>query len=173
MADGYAGLTVAKVAAAAGENKALINYHFGSKQGLVAAVGRQVGSEITEEVVAAIGRPASLDAVVAGAVAGVWRVLDRDVRIARTYFDLAAVSVVEEDVRSVMREIRAAWRETLVDLLMEAEPGLGPHAARAGDLLIRAGLEGLALERIENGDSADLRRARQLFERSTAVAIRA
>src|SRR5690606_4356121 len=35
--EGYAGLTVAKVAARAGENKALVAYHFGSKQGLVAA----------------------------------------------------------------------------------------------------------------------------------------
>jgi AcrR family transcriptional regulator len=172
MTDGYAGLTIAKVAAAAGENKALIGYHFGSKQGLVAAVGREVGGEITTEVVDAIGRPLSLDDVVTGAVQGVWRVLDRDVRIARTYFDLAAVSVVEEDIRSVMREIRAAWRETLVGLLMEAEPGLRPPAARAGDLLIRAGLEGLALERIESGDSADLRRARKLFERATVAAIR-
>ena len=32
--DGYAGLTIAKVAARAGQNKALISYHFGSKQGL-------------------------------------------------------------------------------------------------------------------------------------------
>jgi TetR/AcrR family transcriptional repressor of bet genes len=172
MADGYAGLTVGKVATAAGENRALIGYHFGSKKGLVAAVGRRIANEITDEVVTAIGRPISLDDVVGGAVAGVWQVLDRDVRIARTYFDLAAVSVVEEDVRSVMREIRAAWRETLIGLLMEAEPGLRPHAARAGDLLIRAGLEGLALERIESGDSPDLRRARQLFERSTVAAIR-
>ena len=38
--DGYAGLTTAKVAAASGQNKALISYYFGSKQGLVAAVAR-------------------------------------------------------------------------------------------------------------------------------------
>ena len=36
LADGYAGLTTAKVAVRAGESKALIAYHFGSKQGLVA-----------------------------------------------------------------------------------------------------------------------------------------
>ena len=41
LAEGYAGLTIAKVAARAGENKALIAYHFGSKHGLVAAAGRE------------------------------------------------------------------------------------------------------------------------------------
>ena len=170
-ADGYAGLTVAKVAAAAGENKALIGYHFGSKQGLVAAVGREVGEAITAEVVAEIGEPSSVEEVVAGVVGGVWRVLDRDVRIARVYFDLTAVSVVEDDVRRVMQEIRAGWRETLVDLLRRASPGLTIAQARAGDLLVRAGVEGLALERIEAGDSLELRRARALFERAVTDAI--
>ena len=41
--------------------------------------------------------------------------MDRDVRVARVYFDLNAVSVVEDDVRAVMREVKAAgarccWR---------------------------------------------------------------
>ena len=37
-ADGYAGLTIAKVAARARrESKPLVTYHYGSKQGLVAA----------------------------------------------------------------------------------------------------------------------------------------
>ena len=36
-ADGYAGLTIAKVAARAGESKPLVTYHYGSKQGLVQA----------------------------------------------------------------------------------------------------------------------------------------
>ena len=38
LEEGYAGLTYAKVAVRAGENKSLISYYFGSKQGLVAAV---------------------------------------------------------------------------------------------------------------------------------------
>jgi TetR/AcrR family transcriptional repressor of bet genes len=171
-AEGYAGLTVAKVAAASGENKALIGYHYGSKQGLVAAVGREVGDSITNEVVARIGEPGSVEEVVAGVMNGVWAVLDRDERIARVYFDLTAVSVVEPGVRDVMREIRAAWREVLVDLLRRADPALSAADARAADLLIRAGSEGLALERIEAGDSADLRRARRLFERAAVGAIK-
>jgi TetR/AcrR family transcriptional regulator, transcriptional repressor of bet genes len=168
-ADGYAGLTIAKVAAAAGENKALISYHFGSRQGLIAAVGREVGEAITAEVVAEVGDPGSVHDVVSGVVAGVWAILERDARIARVYFDLTAVSVVETDVRRVMREIRTGWRETLVDLLRRA--GVTTGQARAGELLIRAAVEGLALERIEAGDSAELRRARRLMERVVADAI--
>lgn len=171
-ADGYAGLTVAKIAAAAGENKALIGYHFGSKQGLVAAVGREIGEAITEEVVAGIGEPGSIEDVVSGVVGGIWKVMDRDVRVARLYFDLTAVSVVEENVRRVMQEVRAGWRETLARLLREADPGLGAQAARTAALLVHTGVEGLALERVEAGESAELRRARRLFERSAVAAIR-
>ena len=47
--DGYAGLTIAKVAAKAGESKPLVVYHYGSKQGLVEASGRAVAEVITEE----------------------------------------------------------------------------------------------------------------------------
>ena len=55
--DGYAGMTTAKVAAASGQNKALISYYFGSKQGLVAAVARRVSGELTDEVLGEVGEP--------------------------------------------------------------------------------------------------------------------
>ena len=45
--DGYTGLTTARVAELAGQNKALISYHFGGKQGLVAEVARGVAELIT------------------------------------------------------------------------------------------------------------------------------
>ena len=51
-ADGYAGLTIAKVAARARREQALVSYHFGSKQGLVAAAARELGETITAEIVA-------------------------------------------------------------------------------------------------------------------------
>jgi TetR/AcrR family transcriptional repressor of bet genes len=169
-ADGYAGLTIAKVAARAGANKALIAYHFGSKQGLVAAAGRQVGRLITDEVVESIGEVRSAEQVVEGLVNGIWAIMDRDIRIGRVYFDLTAVSVVEENVRAVMREVRAGWRSVLVEMLREADPTLPPEQARTAALFINAGIEGLVLERLEGGDSAELRRARALFERAAAEA---
>ncbi len=169
LADGYAGLTMAKVALRAGESKALISYHFGSKQGLVAAAGRELGDAITTEVLAGLGGPGSVERVVRGVVDGIWRVLERDERLARAYFDLNAVSVVEDEVRAILREVKGRWRSVLCDLLREA----GVPASRVGGaaVLVTAGVEGLALEWIERGETVELSQARRLFVRTTAAAL--
>jgi TetR/AcrR family transcriptional repressor of bet genes len=160
--DGYAGLTTAKVAARSAENKALIGYHFGSKQGLVAAVGRELADSITAEVLGGLDKTDSTEDVVRGVMDGLWRILDRDERLARLYFDLAAVSVVEPDVRSVMQEMKASWREILAGLLGGSE---------AASVYVIAGLEGLALERLDRGETSALKRARELFVRSASAAL--
>jgi TetR/AcrR family transcriptional repressor of bet genes len=168
-AEGYAGASIAKVAARAGENKALVSYHFGSKQGLVAAVARQLGDMITEEVVDGIGAARTPEGVLRGVVESTWRILDRDERVARLYFDLNAVSVVEDDVRAVLREVKELWRTTLSDLLRGA--GVPARSIKPTVLLVIAGTEGLALERIERGETPELARARSLFVRSVLSAI--
>jgi TetR/AcrR family transcriptional repressor of bet genes len=170
-ADGYAGLTIAKVAARAGENKALIGYHFGSKQGLVAAVAREVRDQITAEVLAAIAEPDTVERIARGTVRGLWGVLERDQRLARLYFDLVAVSVVEPEVRAVMIDMKEAWLRTTAELLAGARDA--PEAARiegAATHLV-AGLEGLALERLARGESDALAEARELYVRGVVAAI--
>ncbi len=167
--DGYAGLTIAKVAAAAGESKPLVVYHYGSKQGLVQAAGLAIAEMITEEVLAAVDGADTVEAVVRGADAGVERVLDRDERVARLYFDLAAVSVVDPEIRQTITEVNEQWRVVLVRLLTEASDGLPGGRAGVLTLMIIAGLQGMTLERIERGPTAERKRARELFIR-TAVA---
>jgi AcrR family transcriptional regulator len=169
--DGYAGLTMAKVAAASGQNKALIGYHFGSKQGLVAEVARQVREEITREVLGAIGEPDTSAALVRGLVAGIWRVMERDAGLQRVYFDLASVSVIEPEVREIMREMKEGFREVLRDLLLELEDAPSRRGVDAAAVYLIAGVEGLALERLDRGETPELARARRLFERSAAAAI--
>ena len=161
-ADGYAGLTTAKVAARSGQNKALIAYHFGSKQGLVAAVAREVAESITEEVLSGLGDADSPESVVRGVLDGLWRVMDGDERLSRLYFDLAAVSVVEPDVRRVMVEMRELWRRTLLELT----------GAREGAVVfVMAGLDGLALERLERGETPALGEAKELFVSAAVAAL--
>jgi TetR/AcrR family transcriptional repressor of bet genes len=169
-ADGYAGLTIAKVAARAGESKPLVAYHFGSKRGLVEASGRSVAELITAEVLASVEEATTVEEVIRGVAVGVDRVLDRDERLARLYFDLAAVSVVDAEVRGTIAEVNEQWRGVLTDLLTGASDGLPTARARVLTLMVIAGVQGLALERIERGPTPELRKARGLFIRS-AVAV--
>ena len=171
-AEGYAGLTMAKVAARSGQNKALIGYHFGSKHGLVAAAGREVAGSITEQVVAGVGDARTVEGVVRGVLAGLWRVMDEDARLPRVYFDLTAVSVVEPDVRAVMLEMKDGWREVLRDLLVAADDGPTRGRADAATVYVIAGIEGLALERLDRGETPALKRAAEMFVRSATTQIR-
>ncbi len=165
-ADGYAGLTTAKVAARSGQNKALISYHFGSKQGLVASVGRELAHSITEEVLGGLDSGRTVEDVVRGVLDGVWRVMDGDWRLARLYFDLAAVAVVEPEVKAVMREMKEGWRRVLAGLLAETRDGPDGAGAEAATVWVIAGVEGLMLERLDRGETAALDGACELFVRS-------
>jgi TetR/AcrR family transcriptional regulator, transcriptional repressor of bet genes len=168
--NGYAGLTIAKVAKRAGESKPLVAYHYGSKQGLVQAAGRSIAEMITEEVLAAVDGATTIEAVIRGVDAGVERVLDEDERVARIYFDLAAVSVVEPEVRRTIAEVNEQWREVLVRLLTEASDGLPPARARVLTVMVISGMQGMTLERIERGATPERKRARELFIRSAVTA---
>jgi AcrR family transcriptional regulator len=169
-ADGYAGLTIAKVAAAAGESKALVAYHYGSKQGLVQAAGRAIAEMITDEVLDAVDGADTVEAVIRGVDAGVERVLDDDERIARLYFDLAAVSVVDPEIRETITEVNEQWRVVLTRLLNEAGDGLPTGRARVLTVMVIAGLQGMTLERIERGATPERKRARELFVRAAVAA---
>jgi TetR/AcrR family transcriptional repressor of bet genes len=168
--DGYAGLTIAKVASRAGESKPLVAYHFGSKQGLVQAAGRSIAEMITNEVLDAVDGATTVEEVIRGVDAGVERVLDEDERVARLYFDLAAVSVVDPEVRQTIAEVNEQWREVLVRLLTEASDGLSPANARVLTVMMISGMQGMTLERIERGATPERKRARELFIRSAVAA---
>ena len=167
--DGYAGLSLAKVAARAGENKALISYHFGSRQGLVAAAARELGETITVEILDGLDGARTVEEVVRGAHDGLWRLLERDARLARVYLDLNAVSVVEDDVRTAIREIKAGWRVELSRLLRAA--GVPTRRAAVGADLLIAANEGFSLDWLERGDTPELRSARTMFVRAITAQL--
>lgn len=168
--DGYAGLTLAKVAAASGQNKALISYYYGSKQGLVAAVARRVSETITGHVLGGLGDPRTAAELVQGVTDGVWAVMDEDEGLQRVYFDLASQAVVEPPVGEIIREMKEGYRAILRELLRGLPDGPRGRVLEGVVVFLIAGLEGLALERLERGESEDLRRARTLFVDAAAAA---
>jgi AcrR family transcriptional regulator len=166
---GFAGLTIAKVATASGESKALVSYHFGSKDGLIMAAGRELGVEITREVLDGLEGAKTVEEIATGAAGALWGLIERDERLPRVYFDLNAVSVVDSGIRDVLREIKAGWREVVSRLLSEATPAVPAERVGAVTTLLIAGLEGLTLERIERGATPELDRARELFVESVCA----
>ncbi len=169
--EGFAGTSLAKVAARSGESKALIGYHFGSKQGLIAAAGRVLAEQITEHVLSGVSDAESIGELVAGSARGVWEIVDTDVRLARVFFDLNAVSVVDEEVQAAVGEIKRTWRSVLCRLLSSLTEGLDEAHATTAAVLVISGLEGLVLERLERGETAELAAARELWIDATAAAI--
>ena len=166
-AEGYAGMTTAKVAARSGQNKALIGYHFGSKKGLVAAAAREVSQAMTQELLAEIGEPLSIEELARDLVDALARIAKRDEGLPRLYFDLASQSIADEAVRSIMAEMRHGYRAVLEELLREL--GVRRADTEAVAVYLIAGLEGLALEQLERGETPALRKARALFVRSAAA----
>lgn len=168
--DGYAGLTMAKVAAASGQNKALISYYYGSKQGLVAAVARRVSETITGHVLGGLGEPRNAAELVQAVADGLWAVMDEDEGLQRVYFDLASQAVVEASVGEIIREMKEGYRAILRELLRGLPDGPGAREIDGVVVFLIAGLEGLALERLERGETDELRRARALFVDAAASA---
>ena len=106
-------------------------------------------------------------------VDGIWAVLERDERVQRVYFDLASQSVVEPRVREIMREMKEDFRAILRELLRGLDDGPPRRDLDAAAVYLVAGIEGLSLEWLDRGETAELEQAKELFVRSAATAIRA
>lgn len=166
--EGYAGLTTAKVAARSGENKALISYHYGSKQGLLAEAARQMRSEITDEVLAGIEGVENAEDLARGLVDALWGIADRDPGLARVYFDLEAQPGSDPEVRQILDDMKDGYLEVIREVL----DGLpGERDVEAAAIWLMAMLEGLTLERLDHGDTPVMARARELFVRAASVAL--
>lgn len=161
--DGYTGLTTARVAELAGQNKALISYHFGGKQGLVAEVARGVAGLITTRTRAAIANVDDGDALAAAIVDAVFGIIDEDEGIQRVYFDLISHSVVDAQVGRIMADMKTRFRAVLTERLAELAPRRSGAERAAAAVFLIAGVEGLAMERLERGETPALRRARELW----------
>ncbi len=169
LEEGFAGLSYAKVADRAGENKSLISYYFDTKQGLVGAVAELVGERITGEVLEEIRDTTRVEGLAEGLVTGLWNVMDEDPRMARLYFDLSAVSVIDDQVRLALREVKNGWRTVIGEYLVRA--GVAPGEIDAASVYLVAGIQGLAIERLDEEDPERLEQARRLFVRATSQAI--
>jgi len=171
--DGYARLTTAKVAQRSGDNKALISYYFGSKEGMITEATSEVSKAIKGEFLESLDQPRSAEELAGALVDGFWGLAERNQALLRVYFDLASNSVVETEVREILRATRAEQRRVLMGLLQRFDDRPPAADLEALAVYLIAVLEGLSLERLERRKTRSLRAARQIFTHAAATAIRA
>lgn len=169
--DGYAGLTTAKVATRSGHNKALISYHYGSKQGLVTEVARRVSAQFSSELMAEIGEPHTVEELAGRLIEAMWHYFDRHEGHARVYFNLASQALIDLDLRDAVAEFKDNHRVLLAELLASLDDPPAPERRDAAVLYLLATLEGLALERLDGGDSETIAVASEMLVRSASAAI--
>jgi|GEM_PF-1114016 len=170
--DGYAGLTTAKVASLSGQNKAMISYYFGSKNGLVAEVARQVAGVVVDEVLGRIEHPENANELVRGLVGGIGGLIERDARLAQVYVDLASRSGMDSEPRQILDEMKTRFREILSGRLGNLDEAPSPAKIGAISTYLIASMEGFILEQLDRGETEDLIEAREMFVTAAETVIR-
>jgi AcrR family transcriptional regulator len=145
--DGFRGLTFETIAKEAGENPALIRYHFGSKAGLVAAL---VDSVMFQEAVELIEH---LTAVPAGegrrkALLELHEGLPEDTEAYRNFFELVPHILRDAELQPHLRELFDWYRKLDAWALKGAGEAEPPAHIAPMALLTVAIADGIALQKL-------------------------
>jgi TetR/AcrR family transcriptional regulator, regulator of biofilm formation and stress response len=161
--DGFRGLTFESIAKEAGENPALIRYHFGSKAGLIAAL---VDSVLYQE---AVGLIESLAALPPGEqrrteLLLLNRRLSEDMDAYRNFFELVPHVLRDDELQPHLLELMDWYRK--LDAWALKDPGekeAPPHISPLA-LLTVAIVDGVALQKLADPD-LDFEPAFELWRR--------
>jgi len=154
LAGGFDALRIAKITAAAGQNRAMVNYYFGSKAALVAVVVDSLIHQALEELTVQLDGLPEGDTRIAALV-------DSTVTLMQTPEFLGTLDVVppalrDEDLRARLATLYTWYRDMV-------STGLGPQASdipkeRVGLLatMFVALFDGLAIQWALDPESVDL-----------------
>jgi AcrR family transcriptional regulator len=164
LADGgHEKVTIKQIATRAALPHGVIHYYFEKKDDIVAALGTSITetyARLVEETLAPLTNPAErmdrmLDLLVDAFV------FDR--RLNRVFYNLVQMGFERQGVRTPLRRMLTAYRETLEILLRDA--GAGDKSTPLACLLV-AIVEGLALQWMIDPDVLSKDHVRQIIKRT-------
>lgn len=160
---GICSLTVAGVAARADVSSALVHYHFGTKNRLLAAAAERIARSRLAARSSALGAPAGLQALDA-----LWTALASGSgwRAERSWHDLALLAREEPSVRRVLDDSRRGELQALSKALPRLLTSLGAAPAVPADELasvVQAFLDGLVLQLDAGAPASEVRTAFDAF----------
>jgi AcrR family transcriptional regulator len=163
---GYAASSLQRIAEEAHVDKRLILYYFDSRAALLTAVVQRITDRLLAQIEDAIGdleRPA--DIVPAG-FARLWDAITADPQLHAVYFGLAAESVTDPSLREALRPLNHGYRQLIARLIDDAirhgyELKLAPSSVA---IAVIAGIQGLTLQYLEQGQTPELAQATTDFQ---------
>jgi AcrR family transcriptional regulator len=156
MKGGYGSVTLERVAAEAGVNKASIRYNFGNKAGLVGALVDFMLHEEFERDLAALPSTPHKDLVHA-LIDGKRHIIDAMDNM-RGFFDILPHALRDDDLRHRIAACYPWWAEQNLMLLeLEASGPEGrPEVLRGLGRLVSAVVDGLSVQASLDGDQHDM-----------------
>lgn len=153
---GYDAVTLEKVAAEAGVNKASIRYNFGNKAGLVAALVDFMLHEEFEQGVSALPSTPH-DDLVRALIEGKRHIIQTTDNF-RGFFDVLPYAMRDEDLRRRMASSYPWWAEQNLRLLRVegAGPARRPEVLRGLGRLLSAVADGLSVQAGLDPDGLDM-----------------
>ncbi len=157
---GVAGLTLRPLAEAIGTSARLLVYHFGSKDGLIAAVMDEVRARAQRSFAEAVARPGKGAAEGAMRTFWAWTIHPENVGYMRLLFEVQVLAIRDPATYGHYLEgTSGSWLELI-------EASLPPSKSnRAVATLCTAVIDGLLLEYLSTGDDRRTTRALDLFGR--------
>lgn len=164
--DGYAGASIQRIADEAAVPKRSVLYYYGSRDRLFAHVVPELVDRFVDRIQAAVEGLESTPAIVDIGFRALWDALTEDRSLIIAWFGLQTEAITNLELRPVAAAATGRLRGLSAQLITE-------HQARGGSLrippdalqiLVLAGIQGLALEWLERGSTPGLDRAIHEFQ---------
>lgn len=144
LEEGYAGLSTRRVAEAANTQMSQIQYHFGSKEGMILALFEYLNAQLIDRQTQTFDNP---DLKVSEKWDLACDYLDDDIAsgYVRVLMELTAAGWSKPVIAEAVRAAYAQWRDLILQLVRQIEEGtgtLGPFTAEDIGALVSAGFIG-------------------------------
>ncbi|MDA4846154.1 TetR/AcrR family transcriptional regulator [Hoeflea poritis] len=158
LTEGYSGLSTRRVAEAAGTQMSQIQYHFGSKEGMILALFEYLNGQLIDRQTRTFGDPDL-------SISEKWSLscdyLDEDIEsgYVRVLMELTAVGWSNPAIGEAVRAALSNWRELIVRLTREFEDSygtLGPFEAEEIGALVSAAFIGAEAAILLGYESPDI-----------------
>jgi AcrR family transcriptional regulator len=163
VAGGFEALKLSAIAAEAGESKASIGYHFGNKDGLVAALVDSLAHDANRGLIAQTANLPARDERMRALIDGETRIA-ADAESFQAFFEALPHALRDPGLRPRVAALYEGYRETVLRCL---DPGdaAARETLRPFAMLMIAIVDGLAIQHGLDPDGTDVAAATELWDR--------